>query len=60
MAKFDGNVLRCLASSLSNVISTGSKSGRLKLLHGNFFKIQYLSFGSYLVALTLYFYLFIF
>jgi len=48
VAKFGDRVLRCLTSSLSNVIRQADKNSSL----GDFFKIQYLVFGYYLVVLN--------
>ena len=48
VAKFGDHVLHRLASSLLNVIRQADKNSSL----GDFFRIQYLAFGYYLVALN--------
>ena len=52
VAKFGDHVLRHLASSLSNVIrQAGRQAGKNSNL-GDFFRIQYLAVGYYLVVLN--------
>ena len=48
VAKFGDHVLHHLAFSLSNVIRQADKNSSL----GDFFRIQYLAFGNYLVVLN--------
>ena len=48
MAKFGEHVLRCLASSLTNVIRQADKNSSL----GDFIRIQHLAFGNYLAVLN--------
>ena len=52
MAKFGDRVLRRLASSLSNVIRQAGRQADKNSSLGDFFKIQYLAFGNYLVVLN--------
>ena len=56
MAKFGDHVLHRVASSLSNVIRyIGRQAGRQVDKNsslGDFFRIQYMAFGNYLVVLN--------
>ena len=55
VAKFGDRVLRRLASSFSNVIRQAGRQADKKSSLGNFFRIQYLTFGYYLVILNVIF-----
>ena len=52
VAKFGDRVLRRLASSLSNVIRQAGRQANKNSSLGDFFRIQYLAFGYYLVVLN--------
>ena len=52
MAKFGDRVLHLLDSSLSNVIRQAGRQADKNSSLGDFFRIQYLAFGYYLVVLN--------
>jgi len=52
VVKFGDRVLRRLASSLSNVIRQAGRQTDKNSSLGDFFRIQYLAFGYYLVVLN--------
>ena len=52
VAKFGDHVLRRLASNLSNVIRQAGRQADKNSSLGDFFRIQYLAFGNYLVVLN--------
>ena len=51
MAKFGDHVLHRLASSFLNVIRQAGRQAEKSSSLGDFFRIQYLPFGYYLVVL---------
>jgi len=54
VAKFGDHALHCLASSLLNVIRQAGRQADKNFSLGDFFRIQYLAFGYYLVVFKRY------